>query len=231
MIPRLALQSFAAAVLLTPSVASAQTGRAETTRHGDTSIVVTPGEGSWGTAVRATEVLRIGNTPGNVWFGSIGAVAALPTGGVVVYDTRADQGPTGEIFSPDGALLGTFARKGSGPGEVGVCNTECIVAAADGSIAIHDFGRRVNFYAHDGAFKKSFPTRDGMGFLPQFLSGPAGSVYLKVELIPFIRAPHTDAEEASRFGFVRVTAGGSVIDTIKPPRSWLRSAPATRLEP
>ncbi|HET9064988.1 MAG TPA: 6-bladed beta-propeller [Gemmatimonadales bacterium] len=217
---------------LVPTVA-AQTPRPDRSMRGDTTVVTIPAGRLWGPQRAAVEVVRVGGTRDGEPFGMITAVAALPDGGVVIFDAKGVNGAVAWVFDANGQHERRIGRQGAGPGEYRFCS-DCLVSNADGSIGFLDHdNRRIMTYDGRGVLRNTAVLSDriGYGLPPQFLPGPAGSYYARLETTPRPRTPITDPQEYDRFGFVQISEQGTILDTLRPPRSLVAVPARSLLEP
>ncbi|HYV96124.1 MAG TPA: hypothetical protein VE967_01570, partial [Gemmatimonadaceae bacterium] len=101
----------------TSHVASAQAPRTSRTRSGDTTVIVTTGNGVWGPLHDAAEVKRINADTKESTFGQVSMLAATSDGGVALFDTKSLDGPIIRRFDAEGRFMNNLGRRGSGPGE------------------------------------------------------------------------------------------------------------------
>ena len=102
------------------------------------------------------ETLRIGGSDtGAAAFVSVRAVDADARGQILVLDRRTQDI---RMFAPDGRLVRTIGRVGSGPGEMR--NAEGMVIASDGRIWVRDAANaRFTVFEPNGDFHKSWTTK------------------------------------------------------------------------
>jgi len=201
--------------------------------RGDTTVVTIPAANLWGPQRAAVEVARVGGTRDGEPFGMITAIAALPDGGVVVFDAKGENGAVAWVFDANGQNERRIGRQGAGPGEYRFCS-DCLVSNADGSIGFLDQdNRRITTYDGRGRVRNTalLSDRIGYGLAPQFLPGPAGSYYARLEITPRSRTPITDPQEFDRFGFVQISEQGEILDTLRPPRSLVAVPARSLFEP
>ncbi len=220
-------------LLLLPALASAQPGMVRTQR-GDTTVLRTTGNGLWGAAKRANEVLRISGAPGRDEFGRIDCLSALPDGGVVVYDAQGLDGPAVIVLNADGTTRRALGRVGSGPGEFRPTRlSSCLAVQADGTILFLDTGNsRINRWGPKGEVLSAIPLSSiPVGPEPNLLPGANGSVYVRAglgrprrEFVPW----HTDY---SAFGYLHLGQNGAVLDTIRAQPTWREYAPPREFDP
>jgi hypothetical protein len=156
------------------------------------------------------EVLRIGTAMGDpdYQFGRITGYAVLSDGRIVIADAL---GHHLKFFSPDGTLLLTMGKHGSGPAEFGRGNLLVMRAAGD-TLIVPDWG---NMQAHriapDGTWLGSFSMRPQDGY---YIAGwddvPSGRV---VSLLSAISTPDAPALDTMDAVVVR-DAHGAFLDTL-----------------
>lgn len=132
-------------------------------------------------------------------------------------------GPDGRVFVPDegsmrifvldsaGALVRTIGRKGAGPGEFDQFNG--LRALADGRLAVLDVGNaRVSFFSATGDFETSWRVPTGHFANDQLVADAAGTLRMVLPV-----TPPTDTDIIGRRGLVRLSADGTVGDSLVPP--------------
>jgi hypothetical protein len=213
--------------------ATAQRGVSRRSDRGDTVVVTSTAIGLWGPRRAAVEVQRITAAHDGEPFGMITAMTALPDGGVAIFDGKGASGPVLWVLDAKGRFERRIGREGSGPGEYRSCN-DCLVSNVDGSIGLLDNrNRRITTYLRNGTVRSTAPAPEGAGFggVPRFLPGPPGSYFARLELTPSPATPITDPQQDERYGFILIAENGKVLDTVPPPKSWLRKPAQSLLEP
>ena len=196
------------------------------TQRGDTTVVVTTGNGVWGPVHDLVEVLRVPGNTKETTFGRVSALSATADGGVLVYDMKAPEGKILRQFSADGKFVRNIGREGSGPGEYGRTTFEGnaplgLTPCPDGSLYILDlFGPVIRFSA-DGKFLSTFRldrrsagneifvTNDGSIHTPGLFGIGRGGKSFGV-----------------RGTFFRYDTTGTLIDSLL-PKPWLGSTEGT----
>ncbi|MES2305611.1 MAG: hypothetical protein V4558_08890 [Gemmatimonadota bacterium] len=175
--------------------------------------------------------MRVGGAGSGVELGSVDCIAALPDGGVAVFDSRGLSGPALRVLDSHGVLRRSIGRQGAGPGEFGARGISgCLAARDDGSLLMLDYSNnRVNRWTANGEVLSSIPLPPGLGGpAPYLLAGPAQSVYIRVAVT---RPRAGVGMDWSAYGFVRVAADGKVLDTLPRPRSTGSNAPPRLFDP
>lgn len=103
--------------------------------------------------VDPTPALTLGANPvdTNVLFAVVEGATRLPDGRIVVGDRGAF---ALHVFSPAGAPLRRFGRKGSGPGEIEYLKS--FLRCGDSLVTQDIEGNRVSVFSLDGAYRRSF---------------------------------------------------------------------------
>ena len=103
--------------------------------------------------VDPTPALTLGANPvdTNVLFAVVEGATRLPDGRIVVGDRGAF---ALHVFSPTGALLRRFGRKGSGPGEIEYLKS--FLRCGDSLVTQDIEGNRVSIFSLDGTYRRSF---------------------------------------------------------------------------
>ena len=121
-------------------------------------VVENPANGLWrrDEVPVVREVLRIGVAEGDpdYQFGEISAVNVDAEGRIYVGDRLAQEI---KVYDAAGRYLRRIGRPGSGPGELGAGGTGVIFGRGD-TVIVPDPGlQRINFFARDGTFLRSYP--------------------------------------------------------------------------
>jgi hypothetical protein len=194
------------AFLVIPSLLSAQVTK---TIHGDTTFLLTKGNGAWGAAHGAAEVLRIGGakTP-ETTFGEPSAIATLPSGGVVLLDRKALDGPVIRMFDAQGKFVRNVGRLGSGPGEYK--EYVDIKVSADGRLWVADPGNaRLTVFDAAGKHQFEFRIPGNIWSIDMLRLGARHDVYIMAVL-----PRQKDAAPSSR-GYIHIDTTGRVLDTVR----------------
>jgi hypothetical protein len=108
------------------------------------------------------------------------------------------------VYSSNGRYVNSFARSGSGPGELRDANG--ILAVPDGTLWVNDHGNgRVNIYSLAGIWRR------------QFSSNAGGWGYTWRAFVDSSNVVHDEMLSAGQEAFERRRPDGKVIDTLKPP--------------
>lgn len=199
---------------------------------GDTIRVVTQGDGRWGPAFDAVEILRVPPDGKETSFGLVRDVAPRTDGGVLVFDAKGIEGRVLRAFDAQGRFEFDIGRAGSGPGEY-ASEFLRVTVQPDGTILLHESRRVVNRYAADGTFLGTFRVLHGSG-RTELLPGAKGSFYTPVTLRPAVGTPRSSSvRTAGGTGSTPLTpagatlyrydTAGTVIDSISFTRKWLAS--------
>ena len=169
------------------------------------------------------EEVRIGSLggPAEYSFSDINSIAVAQSGAVYVDDAHP---PSIRQFSRDGLFVRWVGREGEGPGEFR--SNAGISILPDGRLAAWDRRGRITVYGTDGEYDEivrvelqnpwGFPYVDRA-----FVTDSAGRYYLRI----FASSPHgTDPLGVAgiRYGYARLSAGGSILDTVAAPRAERR---------
>lgn len=173
---------------------------------GDTTFVRVSGAGEWG-VVTAVEELRIGELEGAeaYTFGSIAGLVTDDAGHIYVVDDIADEI---RVFDDSGVHLRSFARNGSGPGELK--DPSGMVLLPDGRLAVRDFGNsRINVYAPDGTSLTTYRIPPGLVTDDPMYLDRAGNLYTQVVV--------ETGTALLRVGLVRIDTAGAMQDSVLRP--------------
>ena len=175
--------------------------------------------------VRTLEVdLAIGETDGadELTFGRIGGIVVGRDGTMFVHDADQTVGLV-RMYDSTGKYLRNIGAKGGGPGEYGQLNGFAL--ASNGDLLLWDgAGSRVNRYASDGSFKRSFLVPGGGMFTTNGLHAATDGTISLSTIIgheEIANGPPTPL-----FGFLRLDSLGAVRDSVAHPR-WTSVEPAT----
>ncbi len=182
--------------------------------HGDTTFILTKGNGAWGAPWTAVELLRIGGGKTHeTTLGDPGAITALPDGGMILFDRNSLDGPIVRMFDANGKFLRNIGRVGSGPGEYrsGID----IEVSSDGRIWLTDIANsRINIYSPTGVYLSTFRIPGYMWTIDMLRLGQRGDVYIIVPIFPPKGAPVGTRETR---GYFRIDTLGRIVDTIRIP--------------
>jgi hypothetical protein len=153
-------------------------------RHGDTTIIVTSRDGTWGPPHDAIEVLRVGGNTRETTLGRAYSLAATPDGGVLLVDSKSLDGVVIRQFNANGEFVRNIGRHGGGPGEYNQPDQLIIAVHSNGTILVRDGGRVVNRYAADGKFIGGFSLGQRNGSTLELVPATDGSIYTRA---PFPR--------------------------------------------
>ncbi len=164
--------------------------------------------------------LRIedGADPDGFHFGMISGIAVGPSGALYVHDQVT---PTLRMYDARGRFVRTIGRKGGGPGEYQ--RISGVTTLADGRVLLLDTGNwRINVYGAEGAplIHWSVPNRGGDAQM-------VGRHTLTATRDGVVSLMYTD--RSFRYGWIRLRADGSVLDTVLVPSREELGLPA--LEP
>lgn len=187
--------------------------------RGDTTILSHEREGRWGKARAATELLRVVPQRPEEELAEVTDLAALPAGGVIVFDARGAAGPALREFDARGRYVRTLGRHGRGPGEYGSTFVSLAVTAS-GEVLLHDRGRGRVLRYRDGVSMGEIP-------LPERLvSGLSGTT-----LVPMpdgsimLAGPLSEKRRLGRPFFLRVDSLGHLSDSLIVSDRWLGEVP------
>src|SRR5207244_1093480 len=124
-------------------------------KRGDTSVVLTQGNGKWGPPHDAIEVLRVPGDTKETTFGAAYVLQATADGGVIVVDMKGEEGLIVRQFDANGKFVRNLGRRGPGPGEY-LRNNLTIATHPNGSVYLRDDDRAVNVYGADGKLGNTF---------------------------------------------------------------------------
>lgn len=152
-------------------------------------------------------------------FTEINSIAVAESGTVYVDDAHES---SIREFGADGKFVRWIGRGGEGPGEFR--SIAGVSLLPDGRLAAWDRGnRRITVFGTDGEYEEAVRT-EGVGppypFVDRaFLTDSAGRYYLRILAKP--PSPASDLREMAgvRYGYLRLSPDGTVLDTIVAPRT------------
>jgi hypothetical protein len=210
------------ALLAVTLAQSAQSQNASRTTHGDTAVVVTRGNGKWGAPHDAIEVLRVPGDTKETTFGAAYVLQATPDGGVVIFDTKGEEGMIIRQFDASGKFVHNIGRQGPGPGEYMRPNAS-VAVHPNGSVYVRDDDKSVSVFGKDGKLAHTFALNYNNGSTLEIYAASDGSVY--------IRAPEVRAMTAMPGArpFFHYSLGGKLLDSISVAAHWV-PAPTPDIE-
>jgi hypothetical protein len=146
----------------------------------DTTRVFTRGDGVWGPAHDAMEVLRVPSDTKETTFGLVRDVAARPDGGVLVFDVKGAEGLVLRAFDANGRFERNIGRAGNGPGEYS-SDAMHYAVQPDGIILLREARRAVTRYGADGRFLGGYTVLPGPG-RADIMVGQNGTFYTTAAL-------------------------------------------------
>jgi hypothetical protein len=185
-------------------------------RKSDTVVVYTTGDGVWGPAHDATELLRVPGGTKETTFGSVSMLAATPDGGVLVLDSKAAEGMIVRQFDANGAFVRNIGGRGTGPGEYSQTGQVTITVHPNGTILIRDGRRAVNRYTAQGKLLNSFALGLANAGSLDIVAAIDGTIYVRG---PFLPAGAPGAERMP--SMLRFDTAGRLLDSVVDGRPWL----------
>jgi hypothetical protein len=156
-----------------------------------------------------------GYGPGNP-FGRLEFTKATPDGGVLVVDSKSEQGFVIRRFGADGRYLNAIGRSGEGPGEYSARGWPYIAVNANGVISVRDARAMIHQYGMDGRLIGEFTYLTPRGeVFGGIYPGPDSSVY--------IAARYNAAVNGVLFA--RVDSRGNVVGEIEDDGLWTPPGP------
>ncbi|HEU4631456.1 MAG TPA: 6-bladed beta-propeller [Gemmatimonadaceae bacterium] len=193
-------------------VATAARWQTVTDTLGDTIVVRTVGARDSAAMLTLVPEVRIGQLdgPDEYTFANAFSVSPAPHGGIYVYDGTLE---ALRQYDSAGTFVRRIGRKGGGPGEFEDPNG--VVALPDGRVVVWDARhQRMNLYDTSGTFATSWRLPTNF-FSSRALSvDTAGAIYA-LHMLDQFDAEHPTAPR--RTGLVRLTADGTIRDTILAP--------------
>lgn len=167
---------------------------------------------------------RIGSLDGALEnsFTEINSIAVTESGTVYVNDAHE---LSIREFGADGKFVRWIGRDGEGPGEFRSIAGVSILP--DGRLAAWDRGnRRITVFAAGGEYEDAIRTEGVNPPYPfvdrTFLTDSAGRYYLRIFANPPSVAPDQSDMARVRYGYLRLSPDGTVLDTIVAPRAMPR---------
>lgn len=211
------MRSLILVALLVPQVATTQ--NVTRSKRGDTAIVITQGNGKWGAPHDAVEVLRVPGDTKETSFGAAYMMQATADGGVVVYDTKGEEGMIIRQFDKNGKFLRNLGRQGPGPGEYMRSNASLAVHP-NGSVYVRDDDKSVSVFGPDGKLAHTFALNFNNGSTLEIYAAADGSVLLRA---PFTRDGFMSTAQRP---FYHYSLDGKLLDSISVTARWIpESAP------
>lgn len=199
------------AVLVVLAVSHAGAQSVTRSKRGDTLVVVSQGNGKWGPPRDAVEVLRVPGDTRQTTFGAAYNLQATPDGGVVIFDTKGEEGMIVRQFDANGKFVRNLGRQGPGPGEYMRQNASLTVHP-NGSVYLRDDDKSVSVFGRDGKLAHTFPLNYNNGSTTEIAVAADGSVYIRA---PFAR---TGAGERPIYHY---GLDGKLLDSISVTARWL----------
>jgi hypothetical protein len=179
---------------------------------GDTVVVRTMGARDSAALLTLVPELRIGQLdgPDEYTFANIYQVLPALHGGVYVYDGTLD---ALRQYDSAGTFVRQVGRKGAGPGEFQEPNG--VATLPDGQLVVWDARhQRMNLYDTSGTFVRSWRLATNLYSSRALFIDTAGTIYT-LHMLDEFDAEHPMAPR--REGLVRLTADGTIRDTIPAP--------------
>lgn len=186
------------------------------TMRGDTTVVRTVSGSEWAGGRTWEPVLSIGSLdgPAETSFGRVASIAVHPDGRILVVDRQV---PTVRVFTPEGAYVESWGRRGGGPGELERPDAG-LVAFPDGRVVVRDRGNaRLQVYDGYGTGVATWPVITG-----QYINRRAFGLRGDTLVNPDVVNPEAPLQDW-RVGLVRIAPDGEVIDTLPIPDAGLRA--------
>ncbi len=190
------------------------------TTRGDTAVVTTRGPGAWGPRRDAVEVARFGEDSPETTFGVVHLLVATPDGGVILLDSKADQGMVLRQFDSAGRYVRSIGSPGGGPGEYGSVGQVTFTVARDGGVIVRDGRAKVIRYGADGSVLGEFS--HGYASTLEVYAEASGNILLRG---PFASGPGASPYELPPI--IRHAPDGRIVDSVTAPASWRTAPPRT----
>jgi hypothetical protein len=147
------------------------TWRGERIARGDTTIVRTLSGSVWRDTMELVPELVIGKLDGDsaFVFDDLIAIGVDSAGRIYALDRRADV----RVFSPTGALVRRFGRRGTGPGEFSTPNAMSVTR--DGRVIVRE-NRRMMVFNTQGVMQNTWSMAGGFSTNAQFFVTTDGRV-------------------------------------------------------
>ncbi len=214
------------ALISVRSASGQDTAQRSSKIRGDTDVVIWRGGGALARSVSPVVIRRIAGVVPSEPFGRIAAIAALPNGGVVVYDQEGATGPVLQLLDSSGAFVREVARQGSGPGEIR--GAVRLAVSAGGLIYAFDIGNmRVEKFSANGKYLGSIRVSVVPGEFP-VRPGTGDTVYVAARTA----APVIVAGNPRKLAYIKYDGSGHVVDSVFVPLPWLVAPrPNTQYDP
>jgi hypothetical protein len=209
------------ALALRGDVAVAQSAHVTRENVGDTTVVVTTGDGVWGPIRDAVEVMRIHATTKESTFGQVMVLTAMPDGGVVLFDYKSVHGPLVRQFDADGKFVRNLGKHGGGRGQYALSDpipNIGLTARRDGSVVMKEGSRAVLDFGADGKYRRGFMLRLANGGTWEIVAGDDGT-YLVRAPSPPIR-PGARAVPPHERAMNRYDSAGRKLASLAIPPRW-----------
>jgi hypothetical protein len=206
------IRAFALAALTLAHVAGAQ--NSSRTKRGDTSVVLTQGNGKWGAPHDAVELFRVPGDSRETMFGNAYVLQATSDGGVVVFDTKGEEGMIVRRFDKNGKFVRNLGRQGPGPGEYMRSNAS-IAVHPSGAVYIRDDDKSVSIFGPDGKLAHTFALAFNNGSTLEIFAATDGSVYVRA---PFTREGFASTRQRP---FLHYSVDGKRLDSVFVTTRWL----------
>ena len=183
-------------------------------KRGDTAVVMTQGNGKWGPPHDAIEILRVSGDTKETTFGAAFTIQATADGGVLIVDTKGEEGLIIRQFDKNGKFVRNIGRQGPGPGEYLRMNLSLAVHP-NGSIYVRDDDKSVSVFGADGKLAHSIALNFNNGSSTEIMAALDGSVYVRA---PFAR---TAAATFPVRPFFHYELSGKLTDSVDVTQRWL----------